>query len=235
MQGTLDFTCGIYAVINALSCTYGLDLASARKIFQETMHALSGQERLWNSFLHNETDHYWLVRWLLSRWCFEPPWQLEIRQPFSDCLCPESRSNDFAGMELYLPETYDPSGPACPAEAKSEAFAVWDALADWLAEQRENSRAALLRFHRFFPGTRQPVVSHWTTAHTVNDRAILLHDASAEPKALFILERRSLLPAVQRAALLRIVPESLVLLSRSAKKAPDFIDCATAESGFPFW
>jgi hypothetical protein len=216
MQGTLDFTCGIYAVINALSCTYGLDLANARKLFRETMHALSGQEKLWSNFLRNETDHYWLIRWLLARWCFEPPWQLEIRQPFSDCLRPENWSNDFAGMTLYLPETHGPSGPACPATAKGEAFAVWDALADWLKGQKENSRAALLRFHRFTPGTRQPLVSHWTTALAANDMAILLHDASAEPGALFTLEHKSLLPEMQHTALLRIVPESVVLLSRSA-------------------
>ena len=90
MQGTLDFACGIYAVINALSCIYGLDLAHARKIFQETVHALSKQERVWISFLCNETDHYWLIRWLLGRWCSASPWRLDVRQPFSDCLCPQS-------------------------------------------------------------------------------------------------------------------------------------------------
>jgi hypothetical protein len=220
MQGTLDFACGIYAVINALSCTYGLDLASARKIFQETVHALSEQERLWNSFLYNETDHYWLIRWLLGRWCLEPPWRLDVRQPFSDCLCPKSRSKDLTEMELFLPETHVPVGPACPSAARSEAFAVWNALAGWLGEQGGYSGAALLRFHRFIPSTRQLMVSHWTTARAVDDKAILLHDASSEPGALFVLERESLLPEVQHTALLRIVPESVVLLSRSVKKAP---------------
>ena len=219
MQGTLDFACGIYAVINALSCTHGLELANARKIFQETMHALSKQEKAWNSFLHNETDHYWLIRWLLGRWCFESPWRLEIRQPFSDCLSPENRSNNFAGMDLYLPETHAPSGPACPTAAKNEALAVWDALTDWLAGQEGNSRTALLRFHRFNSGSREPVLSHWTTAKAANDRVILLHDASAEPGAVLALERRSLLPELQHTALLRIVPESVALLSRPAKNS----------------
>ena len=216
MQGTLDFTCGIYAVINALSCTHGLNLANARKIFQETLHELSGQERLWNSFLRNETDHYWLIRWLLGRWCLEAPWRLEIRQPFSDCLRPESRIKDFAGMALYLPEALAPKGPDCPEAAKNEALAVWSALTEWLLEQEGRSRAALLRFHRFIPGAHQPVVSHWTTAQGANGRAILLHDASAEPGAVFILERKSLLPEAQHTAPLRIAPESVALMSRSA-------------------
>ena len=101
MQGTLDFTCGIYAVVNALSCIYGLELAQAKKIFQETLQTLSGQETIWNSFLSNETDHYWLVRWLLGRWCLSPPWKLDVRQPFADFLLPDSRTEShktaFAG------------------------------------------------------------------------------------------------------------------------------------------
>jgi len=224
MQGTLDFTCGIYAVINALSCAYGLELAQAKKIFQETMQTLSGQEKIWNSFLCNETDHYWLVRWLLGRWCSELPWKLEVWQPFADCLLPENRpenrKSDCTMVELYLPENHAPGGPTCPTAAQSEALAVWNALADWLNKQKGsdgNTRAALLRFHRFAPGVREPLVSHWTTARAANDRMILLHDASAEPGALFVLERRSLLPEMRHTALLRIVPESVALLSRPAK------------------
>jgi len=228
MQGTLDFTCGIYAVINALSCTYGLELAPAKKIFQETMHTLSGQKKIWNSFLSNETDHYWLVRWMLGRWCSEAPWELDVRQPFADCLLPaplsgnhpENQKTDWAGVKLYLPENHAPDGPTCPVATQSEALAVWNALADWLGKQKGdngNARAAILRFHRFAPGMREPLVSHWTTAHATNDRVILLHDASAEPGALFMLEHRALLPEVQRTALLRIVPESIVLLSPPTK------------------
>lgn len=232
MQGTLDFTCGIYAVINALSCTHGLELAQARKIFQETMQALSEQEKIWNSFLSNKTDHYWLIRWLLGRWCMEPPWRLDVRQPFADCLLPapppenhpegrpECRKPDWAGVELYLPESHAPGGPTCPEAAQNEALAVWNALTDWLSKQEGsdgNTRAALLRFHKFVPGGREPLVSHWTTARATNDRTILLHDASAEPGALFVLERRNILPEMQHTALLRIVPESVALLSRPAK------------------
>lgn len=213
MQGTLDFACGIYAVINALSRTHGLDLANARAIFRESILALSQQERLWLSFLRNETDHYWLVRWLLGRWCLGPPWLLHIRQPFSDCLEPDGRS--LEDTELFLPEAHEPAGPSEFPAARDEALAVWNALHTWLADEKTTARAAILRFHRCMPGIRQPVVSHWTTAHTANDKAIVLHDASSEPGALFELERESLMPEAQRFALLRIVPESVVLLSHT--------------------
>lgn len=219
MQGTLDFTCGIYAVINALSRTHGLDLANARTIYRETIGALSEQKRLWNSFLRNETDHYWLVRWLLGRWCLEPPWQLDLRQPFGDCLIPKQPGESFAGADPYLPEAHEPGGPFSPGAAGSEALAVWDALTQWLTKNSHASGAAVLRFHRFIPGLAQPVVSHWTTARAATAEAILLHDASSEPGALFALERKTLLPEMPSSALLRIVPESVVLMLPSAHHA----------------
>ncbi len=215
MQGTLDFACGIYAVINALSRTHGLDLENARGIFRESILTLSQQEGIWLHFLRNETDHYWLVRWLLGRWCCEPPRRLEIMQPFSDCLQPRSCCFDDANM--YLPEKHEPSGPEDLATARDEALAVWQALHTWFTDDSTAAKAAILRFHRFMPGLRQPLVSHWTTAHSANHAAIVLHDASAEPGALFTLERKSLLPQTAVPALLRIVPESVVLLRRDTK------------------
>jgi hypothetical protein len=217
MQGTLDFTCGIYAVVNALSRTHGIDLENARSIFRETLLALSGQEELWPRFLRNETDHYWLVRWLLERWLLDVPRRLDILQPFSDCLQP--RGLCFKEAELYLPEAHEPGGPPDRPAARAEALAVWNALHGWLADGETNARAAILRFHRFMPGLRRPVVSHWTTAYSANHTAIALHDASAEPGSLFALEREILLPERPAPALLRIVPESVVFLSRNVKNA----------------
>ena len=40
MQGTLDFTCAVYAVINSLSVIHNLDLATGRMILAETLQAL---------------------------------------------------------------------------------------------------------------------------------------------------------------------------------------------------
>ena len=214
LQGTLDFACGIYAVVNALACAHGLDLAGARYVFQETLSSLSEEPVLWKSFLRNETDHYWLVRYMLQRWCREQPWELVARQPFSDCLLPGGGEPELAEVEMFLPEKENDAGPVQPEKARKEAESVWRTLEEWFQGQNEGKfrRPALLRFHRFLYHDFQPVVSHWTTARTISGGSLLLHDASSERNALLALDKHSLLPENGDRGLIRIVPESLVLL-----------------------
>lgn len=212
LQGTLDFACAIYAVINALSCTHGLNLTGGRKIFQETGISLAEAPDLWKSLLRNETDHYWLVRYMLERWCRSEPWNLTARQPFSHCLLPDGEASALAGAERFLPEKEDACGPDALDEARKEAAAVWRSLEDWFSGRNSGNRAAVLRFHRFLFHAAPPVVSHWTTACGVEDGVLHLHDASSEKTALFFLEKNMLLPEDETRGLIRIVPESLVLL-----------------------
>ena len=214
LQGTLDFACAIYAVINALAHIRGLDLAGARRVFQETEISLAGAPDLWKSFLRNETDHYWLVRYMLERWCGSAPWKLNIRQPFSNCLLPGGGETDLAGVKLFLPEAENAQGPDAAGKAGKEAASVWQALEEWFDDPSGNRprRAALLRFHRFLFHECPPVVSHWTTARGMTDGILRLHDASSEANALFSLEKDVLLPEDGGRGLIRIVPESVVLL-----------------------
>jgi hypothetical protein len=109
-----------------------------------------------------------------------------------------------------------PRGPISLIAGRQEAESVWRAIALWLTagEAEPEKRAVILRFHRFFPGLPQPVVSHWTTAFAVIDDKLLLHDASSEPGALLELERAVLAPAVGERSLVRIVPESLVFIRK---------------------
>ena len=214
LQGTLDFACAIYAVINALACTHGLDLGGSRRIFQETGISLAEYPALWKSFLRNETDHYWLVRYMLHRWCRAEPWRLFQRQPFSDCLMPGSSGPDLAGAEMFLPEKENDQGPAQDGKARKEALSVWKTLEDWLAPATGQipGRVAVLRFHRFLFLETPPIVSHWTTARSLSEGILHLHDASSEASALFALEKEDILPEDGARGLIRIVPESLVLL-----------------------
>ena len=220
LQGTLDFACGIYAVVNALACAHGLDLAGSKYVFQETLLSLSEEPSVWKSFLRNETDHYWLVRYMLQRWCREQPWELVPRQPFSDCLLPGGREPDLTRAEMFLPEKENDSGPVEAGKARKEAEAVWRALEEWFLGRNagRSDRPVLLRFHRFLYHDLRPVVSHWTTAHTISGGALLLHDASSEKNALFALEKNSLMPESGDRGLIRIVPESLVLLEPKKKR-----------------
>lgn len=227
LQGTLDFACAVYAVINALSVMYALDLAGARHIFKETHVSLAGEPALWDDYLGNNTDHYWLVRHMLRRWCSGGPYALRLAQPFSDCLLPTDKDLDFTGVERHLPERETPAGPSSLAAAEKEARSVWRELDAWLGAGNRSPgtggtggtggagvfpRAALLRFHRFVPGLRQPVVSHWTTGKRLERSVLQLHDASSESGALLALERSALMPSHNGRALVRVVPESLLLL-----------------------
>ncbi|MDR2489077.1 MAG: hypothetical protein LBD42_06265 [Desulfovibrio sp.] len=240
LQGTLDFACGIYAVINALACARGLDLVGARRIFQETGIALAEKPELWRSFMRNETDQYWLVRYMLRRWCRADPWKLCLRQPFSDCLLQAEETADLAGAEMFLPEAEEESGPPLLDRARREAALVWRQLEKWLSPGGRDwpGRTALFRFHRFLrhdvrppaqdshplrrraggskvPGKLRgtpPCISHWTSARGMADGLLYLHDASSEANALLRLEPADLLPEDGSRGMVRIVPESLVLL-----------------------
>ncbi|MDR1125945.1 MAG: hypothetical protein LBM64_07820 [Deltaproteobacteria bacterium] len=68
-QGQLDFCCAIYAFINALKLVAGFGLADGRRILGETLREISARPALWEPFLDNNTDHYWVVRYLLGRYC----------------------------------------------------------------------------------------------------------------------------------------------------------------------
>lgn len=217
LQGTLDFACGAYAIINTLSLTHGLDLANARTIFRETHIALAARPGLWADYMGNATDHYWLVRYMLQRWCAAPPYKLRLRQPFSACLLPGGDAEaELASAPRFLPERERPTGPASPAAAAREAESTWRELASWLGPGGAARRTAIFRFHRFVPRMEEPVVSHWTTAAFLDAGALFLHDASAEQNALHRLEQKALVPGDGARALVRIVPES-VLLAESAR------------------
>lgn len=216
LQGTLDFACGIYAVINAFSHVHGLNLAGARRIYRESQLELAADRRVWRSYVGNETDHYWLVRHMLRRWSL--PGRalngagLTVICPFDGQIAPGEADENIAAAEMYLPERHPSAGPLSLAEAEAEALLVWQTLMRWF-EVGGAKRAALLRFHRFLPMIYEPVVSHWSCVRAMDRRMLYLLDASAEDKALHELDRHSLMPGSGERALLRIVPESLFLLS----------------------
>lgn len=217
-QGTLDYACGIYAVINALSCTHGLDLAGARRILQDLFETLPENPALWRAFVRNETDHYWLIRQGLSRWCLGPRWKYRAEQPFSDCLMPEQDWAGLEGVSAYLPEQEAPRGPASTETAGNEARAVWAVLQSWfespLAKDDRQRRVAILRFHRFLPGMAQPVISHWTTVSGIQGNVLMLQDASSERHAIRSISKVDCISASFSLSMIRIVPESVILLER---------------------
>lgn len=214
LQGTLDFFCGTYAVVNALAVVGKLELPQARHILQETLLEVSLRPRLWSDLLANRTDHYWLVRFLAARRLAGAPHHLRCIQPFDDCLLPCDEAADLESARSFLPEEHPPHGPASIREAEEESVATWSALADWFTvkETTKGKRAAVLRFHRFLPGLAEPVVSHWTTARAMENETLILHDASSERQAVHSIQRDAISASGHTRAPLRIVPESILLL-----------------------
>ncbi|MDR3175575.1 MAG: hypothetical protein LBU06_03460 [Desulfovibrio sp.] len=230
LQGTLDFACAVYAVINAASRIYRLDLATAREIFQRTLLDFSGNARVWEAFVNNRTDHYWVVRYMLRRWCAQGRFGLEPDLPFSRLGPPADRELDLNAASLFLPENHPPTGPenrnVCDgardntaATAKddssrtAEAAAALEAMRSFFARVPPGDGVVVLRFHRFLPGIANPVVSHWTTVDGADSEALRLWDSSSEEGALHRLPYASLLCSGNPPSL-RLVPESIHLLSR---------------------
>jgi hypothetical protein len=65
-QGELDFFCALYAFINGLKLTGGLNLADARLIFAQALREISAYPILWQALLDNDSDFYWLLNYLLG-------------------------------------------------------------------------------------------------------------------------------------------------------------------------
>lgn len=216
LQGTLDFHCGVYSVINALACLRGLSLQAARTILSESVIALQPYPHLLKGFLRNETDHYWMVAYCLARWTRLLPFQVGYDQLYGDVWIPSISCEPeevLAAAELYLPEkavAYESR-----AQEKRLLDIVWGGINDWL---RPNSsfrvqRAALVRFHYHLRGERTPLVSHWTTVIKASKARLELHDASANDQAIHSLNYSDMLANTRPGAnAIRIVPESVVLL-----------------------
>lgn len=215
LQGTLDFHCGIYSVINALACLKDIGLQSARTILSESVLALQPYPHLLKAFLRNETDHYWMVGYCLGRWTRLLPFSMAYDQLCGDVWLPAGTVEPeelLKTARVFLPERPAPDDKA--VEKKSLEM-VWSGLNDWL---RPNTsfrmrRAAIIRFHYYLRGEYTPLVSHWTTVVKASGSRLTLHDASANEKAIHTLYYGDMLANARPGAnAIRIVPESVVLL-----------------------
>lgn len=184
-QGQLDFFCAIYAVINALTALYAINLSQARSLFATALADIAKHPVLWRATLCNETDFHWLTDYLLLACGKIPSYPVRATRPFADRTeIPESAAN-LAGIPTQR----------TTSAAVTDPDVIWAALEDWLPRTRTQPRAgsarhvAILRFHRYIRYLDQPIVSHWSMMDCHHDGVFQLRDASKEENALYSLDR----------------------------------------------
>ena len=81
-QGKLDTFCAIYAVLNALRLTHGIQTLKARDILNETLLSLAEKPGALRAVLEQDTDYTQLVDDMLQS-C-RPRYPLLVEQPFAE-------------------------------------------------------------------------------------------------------------------------------------------------------
>lgn len=214
-QGQLDFFCAIYAVVNALTALYGINLTQARALFASILYDISRYPDLWRTTLANKTDFHWLAAHMLLACGKGSSYPLTVFRPFADeQALPESAA------DLGLAEAYAAPSPRANA---LEPRLIWSALEDWLPATRVQPRAgsarrvAVLRFHRYIRYVETPIISHWTVADHHHGGVLHLRDASKEDNALHSLGSEVTAFTTEQVSeerTIRIEPESVFFLER---------------------
>jgi hypothetical protein len=243
-QGHLDFFCAVYALINALRLTHGLRLEQAREILNRTLLEISQKPPLWTAFLQDQTDFYWLVDYILGRFCRRGRLALRMAKlpPFP------ARPEAEQGLLQLKPE----NPPHVPLEelreehlfrreAKFESPGLtssrpergwriqdlWPFLRDWLPErgffssrqeEKTQERCLLLRFHRFLPSQALPLISHWSTGWFFFRGTLQLYDCTQNKEGTQSLPPQECAlyrEDLEQGRLLLLEPESIYFLEKA--------------------
>lgn len=148
-QGQLDYFCAVYTVINALRLTHGIGLTDSREIFATALKEISAKPELWQALLDNNTDHHWVIRYLLGRFCHKGAWPLRVaRLPLNLPQAPLKMKNDdelrdwlgfaepenldlnqLGGQDLYNPLVEFGRGPEHPV--RLDGTRIWNIKNLW--------------------------------------------------------------------------------------------------------
>ncbi|MCT4534374.1 hypothetical protein [Halodesulfovibrio sp.] len=162
-QGKLDNFCALYAVLNAMQRTHGINHWSARKLFHAGLIGLSKNAESWGKIVWNDTDYIAEVRSFIEIINAEGT-SLQYTHPF-------------------------PDGKAGIAEVL-DAIGSWSSLeSDESASLRERSggKAVVLQFKRFLPFRGAPLINHWTAVKEFAGNEIRFMDSSLEKTATYAL------------------------------------------------
>lgn len=164
-QGKLDNFCALYAVLNAMQRTHGINHWSARKLFHAGLVGLSRDEQSWKNIVWNDTDYISEVRSFIEIINAEGT-SLQYTHPFPD---------GKAGIEDVLTVVADWS--QCD---RSKGDTLWEMA---------GGKAVVLQFKRFLPFRGAPLISHWTAVKEFSGNELRFIDSSLEKTATYALPR----------------------------------------------
>lgn len=217
-QGQLDFFCAIYAVINALTALYGLNLSQARTLFATMLSDIAGHPGLWHATLTNKTDFHWLTEHMLHACTKGQSYPVRVFRPFTFERDLSEKAADLGNARAYSEASYD-----YDLRKPENAPVLWQAFTQFLPDLPTQPRAgtarrvAILRFHRYMRFVEEPVVSHWSVADRRHEGILHLRDASKEESALYSLDPAVTVFApelISETQNVRIEPESIYFIER---------------------
>ena len=212
-QGQLDFFCAAYAVINAMTALYGIDLAQGRTLLASALADISRHPALWKATLYNDTDFHWLADYMLYACSQTAAYPVTVTRPFAACREISPSALTLASAKINR----------APLETVPDADSIWNAMTEWLPETTTQPKAGMakqvviLRFHRYIRYFSQPIVSHWSMMDCHHAGIFQLRDASKEENALYSLDREVTVFTTEEISekyQVRIEPESLYFIKR---------------------
>lgn len=189
-QGKLDNFCALYAVLNAMQRTHGINHWDARKLFHAGLISFSRDTELWEKIVCNRTDY------------------IEEVGAFLKIIKKE-------GTPVHYTQPF-PDGKASIAEVL-EVIKEWSPInkkGTTLYEQAEG-KAVVLQFKRFLPFRGAPLISHWTAVKEYTGSDIRFLDSSLEKSATYALPENGFCTCekeVKQGRLFLINPATIYLL-----------------------
>lgn len=162
-QGKLDNFCALYAVLNAMQRTHGINHWEARKLFHAGLVSFSQDTEHWEKIVCCRTDYISEVQSFLHVIQGKGT-PLEYTQPFPDGKA--SIDDVLAVIKDWSPVN------------KERGVTLYD---------QSEGKGVVLQFKRYLPFRGAPLISHWTAVKEYVGNEIRFIDSSLEKTATYAL------------------------------------------------
>ncbi|MEZ6853286.1 hypothetical protein [Halodesulfovibrio aestuarii] len=162
-QGKLDNFCALYAVLNAMQRTHGINHWEARKLFHAGLLSFSRDAESWENIVCNRTDYIAEV------------------QSFINLIRSE-------GTSIHYTQPF-PDGKASIADVL-KVVKAWSPVEQGKGTslyEKAGGKGVVLQFKRFLPFRGAPLITHWTAVKEFVGSEIRFIDSSLEKNATYAL------------------------------------------------